>query len=166
MTRHWLLPPARATLLLVLFGVGASLPGAQAQAQDAATQERLDRIERDLSMLQRQVYRDGASPADDPNGGAGGNLAVDTQIRINRLEQQLRELTGRVEDEANQVQQLRQRLEQINSDIDVRLGGPSRGPGEAGIQPPPPMPLPIAPPTMRPQGPPPAIGGETAELPG
>ena len=164
MTRHWFLPHACPTLLLVLCTVGANLPGAQ--AQDVTTQDRLDRIERDLSILQRQVYRDGVSPGDESNPGAGGNLAVDTQVRMSRLEQQMRELTGRVEYEANQVQQLRQRLEQINSDIDIRLGGPSRGPGEAGIQPPPPMPLPIAPPTMRPQGPPPAIGGETAELPG
>jgi len=31
----------------------------------------------------------------------------------------MRELTGRVEDEENGVKQLRRRLEQINSDIDV-----------------------------------------------
>jgi tol-pal system protein YbgF len=154
MTRHWFWPPARATLLFVLCSVGAGLPGAQ--AQDAATQERLDRIERDLSMLQRQVYRDGASPADDTTGGAG-NLAVDTQIRMNRLEQQMRELTGRVEEEANQVQRLRQRLEQINSDTEVRLGGPNP---RARVGPPPPVP-----PGMRSQDPPPGVG-ETAELPG
>jgi tol-pal system protein YbgF len=163
MTRHWFLSPARLTLLLMLFAVGASLPGAQ--AQDATTQERLDRIERDLSMLQRQVYRDGASPGDETNAGAGGNLAVDTQIRMNRLEQQMRELTGRVEDEANQVQQLRQRLEQVNSDIDLRLAGPNQGPSMARAGPPPPLPPPVAPPLMRPEGPPPGVGAETAELP-
>jgi tol-pal system protein YbgF len=162
MTRHWFLPHPRPTLLVLLFAAGASLPGAQ--AQDATTQDRLDRIERDLSMLQRQVYREGVGPVDEPNAGAGGNLAVDTQIRMNRLEQQMRELTGRVEDEANQVQQLRQRLEQINSDIDVRLGG---GPGEArAALPPPPLPPPVAPPGMRPEGYPPGVGSETAELPG
>jgi len=162
MIRQWFLPPARPTLLLVLFAVGAILPGAQ--AQDATTQERLDRIERDLSMLQRQVYRDGASPGEDANAGAGGNLAVDTQIRLNRLEQQLRELTGRVEDETNRVQQLRQRLEQINSDIEVRLGMPNPGPGMAQRGPPP-LPPPVVLPRMRPEGPPPGIGGETAGLP-
>jgi len=34
----------------------------------------------------------------------------------------MRELTGRVEDMVNGVEQLRRRLEQINSDIDVRIG--------------------------------------------
>jgi tol-pal system protein YbgF len=162
MTRHWLLPSAHPTLLFVLFAVGASLPGAQ--AQDATTQERLDRIERDLSMLQRQVYREGTSPGDDANAGAGGNLAVDTQIRMNRLEQQMRELTGRVDYEANEVQRLRQRLEQINSDIDVRFGGPNQGLGEARAGPAPPPPA--VPPGVRPVVLPPGVGGETAALPG
>jgi tol-pal system protein YbgF len=163
MIRHWLLPPARPTLLFVLFAVGAGL--CAARGQDNTTQERLDRIERDLSMLQRQVYGDGAGPREDANAGAGVNLAVDTQIRLNRLEQQLRELTGRVEDETNQVQQLRQRLEQINSDIEVRLGGPNPGP-ESRAGPPPPMPPALPPAMMRGAGPPPEAGGETAELPG
>ena len=162
MTRHWSLPPARPTMLFVLFAVAAALPGAQ--AQDATTQERLDRVERDLSMLQRQVYRDGANPAEDTNGGAAGNLAVDTQIRMNRLEQQMRELTGRVEDQAYQVQQLRQRLEQINSDIEVRLGGPNQTPNLARAGPP--LPPPVARTEMRAEGPPPPVGGDIMAPPG
>jgi len=118
----------------VLFMLLALMAGTAAQAQDATTQERLDRLERDLSMLQRQVYRSSGGEAP-PSAEGGGNTAVDLQVRMDRLEQQMRDLTGRVEDEANQVQQLRQRLEQINSDIDVRLGQ-SQG-GESGSEPPP-----------------------------
>ena len=102
------------------------------RAQDASTEDRLDRLERDLSMLQRQVYRGTGGEA--PPGAEGGSAAVDLQVRMDRLEQQMRDLTGRVEDETNQVQQLRQRLEQVNSDIDVRLG---EGQGQdAGAAPP------------------------------
>ncbi|MGH7117131.1 MAG: YbgF trimerization domain-containing protein, partial [Stellaceae bacterium] len=122
MTRCLILLRARPILLLVLLSIVAA---PTALAQDATTQERLDRLERDLSMLQRQVYRgtEGEAPA-----GAGGNdAAVGMQVRMDRLEQQMRDLTGRVEDETNAVAQLRQRLEQINSDIDVRLG---QGPGQ------------------------------------
>jgi tol-pal system protein YbgF len=168
MTRHWFLPYARPTLLLALVAIAAAggRP-AVAQSQDATTQERLDRIERDLSMLQRQVYRDGVSPGDDTNAGAGSNLAVDTQIRMDRLEQQMRELTGKVEDQANEVQQLRQHLDQINSDIDVRFGELNQGPGEAragarAAAAPPPAP----PPGMRAEGLPANASGETADLPG
>jgi tol-pal system protein YbgF len=136
MIRHWFLPPIRPTLLLTLLAIGAAVPAAR--SQDATTQERLDRLERDLSMLQRQVYRDGVSPGDDTSNGAGGNLAVDTQIRMDRLEQEMRDLTGKVEDEANQIQQLRQRLEQVNSDVDTRFGELNQGAGPARSGSPPP----------------------------
>ena len=122
MIRRSFLPQARPALLLVMLSMApAVMAFAQdAAAQDAATQERLDRIERDLSMLQRQVYRDSGDTA--PAGVAGTSTAVNLQVRMDRLEQQMRDLTGRVENMTNEVEQLRQRLEQVNSDIDVRLG--------------------------------------------
>ncbi len=101
-----------------------------ARAQDASTQERLDRLERDLNMLQRQVYRDGAAPAEVDSGGN----PVDTELRLERLEQKMRELTGRVEDTGNQIGQLRQRVEQINSDIDVRLSHAAGAPPAAAAR--------------------------------
>jgi tol-pal system protein YbgF len=134
MIRRPILPQARPTLLLMMLSM-ALVPlvcNRDALAQDAATQERLDRIERDLSMLQRQVYRDGGEPAQP--GIAGGNTAVDVQVRMDRVEQQMRDLTGRVENMTNEVEQLRQRLEQVNSDIDVRLSqGREQGSPEAPL---------------------------------
>ncbi len=133
MIRRSILPPARPTLLWVMLSL-AAVPmayGQDAAPQDATTQERLDRIERDLSMLQRQVYRDGGDET--PSVGQGGSVAVTLQVRMDRLEQQMRDLTGRVEDMTNDVDQLRRRLEQVNSDIDVRLsqGGGPAAPGAA-----------------------------------
>jgi tol-pal system protein YbgF len=146
--RSILLQAGSAALVLLLAGMGPA-----ARAQDVATQERLDRLERDLSMLQRQVYRGGAAP---PGAEAGGNSAVDLQVRMDRLEQQMRDLTGRVEDETNDVRQLRQRLEQVNSDLDVRLGS------EQGRAPaPPPAPRPPA----AYAGPPPPPYAESPGLP-
>jgi tol-pal system protein YbgF len=121
-----------------------------ARAQDAATQERLDRLERDLNMLQRQVYRGGAPtmPAPPggggPGGGQGSTSAADIEIRMERLEAQMRDLTGKVEEVNNGLDQLRQRVEQINSDFDVRFnqmsGGTTSGPvpGRPGAAGPPP----------------------------
>jgi tol-pal system protein YbgF len=115
MIGHFIVRRARLTLLLVL--IAAAMPVMSARSQDRTAQDRLDRLERDLSMLQRQVYRSGPTPIVAPNSGA----AVDTELRMDRLEEQMRELTGRVEDAVNGVEQLRRRLEQINSDIDVRF---------------------------------------------
>jgi len=125
MFRRSTLPHARPTLLLMVLAV--ALPTQTARSQDRATQDRLDRLERDLSMLQRQVYRSAGGSA----VPAGANAAVDSELRIDRLETEIRELTGRVEDAVNGVEQLRRRLEQINSDIDVRFGqgqGPPTAP--------------------------------------
>jgi len=116
MLRRLILPHARPTLLLVVLAMALQAHGAR--SQDRATQDRLDRLERDLSMLQRQVYRSAGRPA----VPAGSDAAVDSELRMDRLETQMRELTGRVEDMVNGVEQLRQRLEQINNDIDVRIG--------------------------------------------
>ena len=113
MIRRLITRPPRAILLLALAVIAMPNPGAH--AQDRAMQERLERLERDLSMLQRQVYRGGAS-------SGGSTAAVDAELRMDRLEAQMRELTGRVEDAANGVEQLRRRLEQINSDVDLRIG--------------------------------------------
>src|SRR5580704_9141701 len=95
---------------------------ASARAQDRTLYDRLDRVERDLNMLQRQVYRGApqSTAPGDPNAAAG------MEVRMERLEEEMRSLTGRVEEVANGLAQLKQRLEQINSDLDVRLGqGPA-----------------------------------------
>jgi tol-pal system protein YbgF len=174
MIRRKILPQACPAALLLLL----TIMGSAALAQDAATQERLDRLERDLSMLQRQVYR-GTGGEAPPGAESGGSVTVDLQVRMDRLEQQMRDLTGRVEDEANRVEQLRQRLEQVNSDIDLRLGQGQQGqPRQADARPPSstsggfagaePAPFP-APPAMAPYGrsppPPPPPGYATLTPP-
>jgi tol-pal system protein YbgF len=122
MIRRLILRPPRSIALLAF--VVMIFPATAARAQERATQDRLDRLERDLSMLQRQVYRGG--PAQIVSAGPAGG--VDAEVRMERLEAQMRELTGRVEDAVNGVEQLRQRLEQINSDIDLRF---SQGQGQS-----------------------------------
>ena len=125
MIRRLILRPPRSIVFLAF--VVMTLPISAARAQDRAMQDRLDRLERDLSMLQRQVYRGG--PAQVVSAGSAG--AVDAELRMDRLEAQMRELTGRVEDAVNGVEQLRRRLEQINSDIDLRFShdqGQGQGP--------------------------------------
>ena len=126
MIRRLILRPPRSILFAVF--VAVTLPNPAARAQDRAMQDRLDRLERDLSMLQRQVYRGG--PAQVVSAGSAG--AVDAELRMDRLEAQMRELTGRVEDAVNGVEQLRRRLEQINSDIDLRFSqGQGQGQGQS-----------------------------------
>jgi tol-pal system protein YbgF len=113
--------------LLACFGaaLGLAVAAAPSWSQDRSAQERLDRLERDLNMLQRQIYRGGPPPMI----GGDPNAAVNTELRLDRIEAQMRELTGRVEEYLNQIAQLRQRLDQVSSDIDVRLSQTSPTPG-------------------------------------
>lgn len=123
MFRRLLLPRACLT-----FALGAAVLTAPlaARGQDGATEERLDRLERDLNMLQRQVYRGGPPSAD-----GGGGEAVNVEVRMERLEQQMRDLTGRLEEVMNRIERVRQRVEQINGDVDMRLGQAAGAPGPA-----------------------------------
>jgi tol-pal system protein YbgF len=130
MTRHWL--PPRAPLAAMLGLLAVFVVPATAPAQDLSTEDRLDRLERDLSMLQRQVYR-GVPPTMPGDPTAAANF----EIRLERVEAEMRDLTGRVEQVANQTELLRQRIEQVNNDIDMRLG---QAPGAAIGAGPPPLP--------------------------
>jgi tol-pal system protein YbgF len=111
----------------IRFGVAlaAMLLPALAFGQDRTTMDRLDRIERDLNMLERQIYRGAPTATGAPAPGGAG--AADIEVRMQRLEEQMRALTGRVEEVANGLDQLKQRVEQINSDFDVRFNQLSGG---------------------------------------
>jgi len=81
-----------------------------------------------------------------------GQSALGTEMRMNALEDQLRQLTGRIEELTNTVNQLKAQLDRQASDNDVRFnqlqgGGvpPSAPPGRATASlPPQPKPLPGA----------------------
>jgi tol-pal system protein YbgF len=150
MVRCSVVPCCRQLALALI--LAASLAPAIAHAQDRSTEDRLDRIERDLNMLERQVYRGAPTSSGVPSAGAApGANAADIEIRMERLEAQMRDLTGRVEEVANGLDQLKQRVEQINSDIDVRFGEMS-GTASAGAAP------------ARPGTPPPRGGGDTTRF--
>src|SRR5207244_881685 len=123
MSRQSLLPCAWLSVALGLAVAAAPVPG---WTQDRSTQERLDRLERDLNMLQRQVYR-GAPPP--PIAGGESGAAVNAELRMGRLEAQMRDLTGRVEEFINQTEQLHQRVEQVTSDVEERVSQGVAGPG-------------------------------------
>lgn len=106
----------------------AALPAA---AQDVRVlQDRIQRLEAELVQLQRQVYRGGtaAPPAGaavvtGDQGSAVGNLLV----RLDQLEGQIRDLTGRVEQSEFRNQQTQSRLDKLVEDVDFRLSALEKG---------------------------------------
>jgi tol-pal system protein YbgF len=94
--------------------------GACAQSNDMRPLlDRLDRLERDMNLLQRQVYRGSGgaaapSPADIPG-------AANYEVRISQIEDQLRTITGQIEELHYSLDQMKRRLDTLVSDVDQRL---------------------------------------------
>jgi tol-pal system protein YbgF len=116
-------------IAVALFAAALVLVPAAARAQ-GDTRERLDRIERDMNLLQRQVYRGGSSSA--PTAPSDPSQELNFQLRMDQIEAQMRTLTGQQEEINYQIDQLKRRLDKLVSDIDLRLGALEKGGAPGG----------------------------------
>jgi tol-pal system protein YbgF len=126
---------ARLSLVLLLAGTALSASLTSAWAQDAQTIDRINRLERDLQTLQRQVYRGGTPPASSSSGGGsltdagsdGSSAANRLNARIDELENQIRQMTGRFEEVEFASSQANRRIDKLVEDVDFRLNQLERG---------------------------------------
>lgn len=149
----------RRLLLPVLSFLIFQLPIAAVHAQDVrALVDRVDRLQRDIDTLQRQVYRGqvpqaplGAPPGAPPViqmapiGGAGelSNAAVSRfETRLSQLEDTLRDLTGKIEEISYANEQTRRQMDKLTGDMEIRFqdlekARPGQPPAQAQAAPPP-----------------------------
>jgi tol-pal system protein YbgF len=123
---------------LVLGAAFIAAPLAHAQQQDLQPLlDRIDRLERDVNLLQRQVYR-GTTPggAPMPVPPPDGSTALSIDVRMDQVEEQMRQLTGQLQDLGNQLDQLKHRLDTLSSDVDQRFSMLEHG-GQGGAATPP-----------------------------
>ncbi|HEX2115001.1 MAG TPA: tol-pal system protein YbgF [Alphaproteobacteria bacterium] len=123
--------------------VSLAVPAA-AQTDTRSLVDQIDRLRRDVDVLQRQLARGGPPPAAGPTAvGSGAGVPVtfieQTDARFADLDTQLRDLTGRVEELNYSVRQLTERLDKLVGDVDFRLSALERGGASApaGGMPPP-----------------------------
>ncbi|MEC7513856.1 MAG: tol-pal system protein YbgF [Pseudomonadota bacterium] len=122
---------AAQAVAVVGFFVSASAALAQDMSQII---DRLNRLERDLADTQREVFRPSAKPRTGsvistpltPNAAPPVNtgevpLIARHEIRLQQLENQLRNLTGRIEEFTFSINQFGKRLDRLVSDVDYRL---------------------------------------------
>lgn len=151
MTRYGhALPLFTATLAAIgLFvGLASAIAPAAAQQDVSVLVDRIGRLERTVTDLQRSVYSGSPPPAGGLSSGpvdAGAQAALPNLLtKVQQLEAQIRNLTGRVEELGYQLQRVSERSDKIQSDTDLRLqaleGGAAPRPDSsgAGAAPPPP----------------------------
>ncbi len=126
---------ALAVIALIVLTVGG-VP-APVAAQDSNIQQlllELERLRNDMSDLQRFVYTGGEVPPPSlqpttaaPTVGGGGARAAQLEVRFSRVEDEMRTLTGRIEEVAHGIDLLGQRIDKLVADVDFRLTAIERG---------------------------------------
>lgn len=132
----------KRTLALLLLSTSLLATPALAQ-NDPATMDRVDRLERDIMLLQRQLARGqtpaqpAAAPLTDADLPPEG--AAQLEVRLSTMEEQLRKLNGKVEENDFQVRKLTETLERLQKDTEFRFSELAKSPppaGEDGAKPP------------------------------
>lgn len=111
-------------------------PAAQAQDGQALSQ-RLERLERDIQTLSKMVVRGPSSvpAAEVPSAAPPAeampklpeNAVARIGVRLDTLETELRDVTGRIEQLTFTVEQLTSRVDRLVADVDFRLSGLEQG---------------------------------------
>ena len=144
---------------------------AAAQSQDTRElMQRLDRLQRELTTLQQDYYRN--RPAASPQGAAPPGAAAATsstaaafEVRLSQIESQLQALTGRIEELSHASDLVKDRLDKLVADIDMRLAAQEqRQPGAPPQQAAPPPPASVPPATASRQPEQPGPGAPPAPL--
>ena len=117
-------------MALVTVVVAAAFLAAPAVAQEADLRSMLEDIKRlraDLADVQRFVYRgelpppSTVPPATSLDDAAARQRSAQLEVRLGELEDQMRQLTGRVEEVAHGIDLVGRRLEKLVADVDFRL---------------------------------------------
>ena len=112
-------------LIVALLALG-SVPAA---AQQATPEQRIERLERQLRQVQRQVFprgqpADTAGVADEPAATQSSVRTLDA--RLNGLERQLAEVLRQSEENGNRLTVLQAEIARLKTDQDERLGALER----------------------------------------
>jgi tol-pal system protein YbgF len=123
-------PVARRSIHLLWAGIVTAAimsTGMSAVAQNSSSQEMLNRINRlqnEITTLQRYVYQGKAPPALAPStlsAAPVSNLLARQSLRLSQFENEIRRLTGANEELTHRLGQVQKRLDKMSTDTEYRL---------------------------------------------
>jgi tol-pal system protein YbgF len=122
----------KAWLVLGLLALCQPVVAGSASAQSSRdVNTRLTRVENEVETLSRAVYRGDKAP---PSGGLvteGSSSNADTQVRIQQLEIEIRDLRGMLEQQNHEITSMREHLDRSLSDAELRFQAIERGAGSS-----------------------------------
>lgn len=116
-----MMPKSVSRVVSAVLLLGMALVAVPALAADSVSQltDRVDRLTRDLADLRNQFYltQSGGGSPQPLAPGQAGNI----ETRLAAFEQELRNLTGQIEQISHQQAQLNDRMDRMSADIEYRL---------------------------------------------
>ncbi len=108
----------------VYFALPFTLLASAAFAQEdlGALNERLERLERDVTFVQKQVYRSNGQNGN--TGSAGGGAPANAgqlQVRVSQIDEELRQIRGLIENSQFENKRTANDLKKLSEDVDYRL---------------------------------------------
>lgn len=117
---------ARIFLGFLLLGTSVLTPLPSNAQSSRDVMNRLNRIENEVQTLNRAVYKGQPIP---PSSQVSSNPQAQaaTEIRLQQLETELRQLRGKIEEDMFQRQQLQTAFEKLQSDLEFRISELEKG---------------------------------------
>lgn len=136
-----------APVLLLAATLTCAAPPASAQSDTRALYDRIDRLERDIGVMNQQMSRGAGaggptvirSPALGGGSAAEAGSAAPAAMydRLDQLEEQIRQLTGKLEEANYKATQAIKQLERFQADVDLRFKDLAAAAPQATQSPPP-----------------------------
>ena len=108
------------TVWSVLFSIGTLQ--AQLNVDSRAVYDRMDRLERDIALMQRKLYKgEGEDKTSSEQENTSDGSLQHLYIKISQLEELMAQMTSQFEEVSHQLEKLQEDMKKMNTDVDFRF---------------------------------------------